>query len=128
MVKLAALLLATLWLPATLHCQLESLGLDLLFSCPAADDQAAHPDGADCAAESCQTLESGRFTTARSELAFDLLAPLACVCHLCFYLPAPLAPVEEIIPIRQLETQPLLRTWQFARRAAPLSRAPSLIG
>lgn len=126
--KFAALLLATLWLPVTLHCQLEGLGLDALFACDGQPVGTAHTADGDCADDGCQTIESGKFTIAKSKLDLSLLPGLACVCVACFQHLAPPAPAPEIFAVRQDETLPLQRTWQFARRAAPLSRAPSLVG
>lgn len=123
--KLAALLLATLWLPATLHCQLEGIGLGTLFGCADQPAETAHSDGDTCADDGCQTIESGQFALTKSKLDLSLLPALACVCVACFQHLAPPAPAPEITAVRQDETLPLLRTWQFARRAALPARDPS---
>ena len=124
--KIAALLLVALWLPATLHCQLETLGLDLL-ACADQPAEATHPEKGDCADDSCETVESGQFAFAKSRLDLDLLPALTCACHLCLALAAPPAPVPEISASRQDVTLPLQRTWQFARRAALPARAPDAV-
>jgi hypothetical protein len=124
LMKLAALLLATLWLPATLHCQLESLGLDALFACADQPAETAHTNGDTCADDGCQTIESGQFALSKSKLDLSLLPALACVCVACFQHLAPPAPAPEISAVHQDETLPLQRTWQFARRAALPARAP----
>lgn len=125
--KLAALLLVALWLPATLHCQLEGLGLDALFACPTGSDQAAHADKGDCADDACQLIETGQITFAKARLDLNLLPALACACHLCLFDAGPPAPAPEISASRQDETLPLQRTWQFARRAALPARAPDAL-
>lgn len=118
--NLAAVLLVALWLPATLHCQLENAGLDVLFACT---EQAPHADG-----DACQVLETGQITLAKSRLDLNLQPALVCACHLCLFDAGPPVPAPEISAPRQDETLPLQRTWQFARRAALPARAPSLVG
>lgn len=125
--KIAALLLVALWLPATLHCQLENVGLKALFACADQPVQAGHPDKDPCAADGCQTVESGQFAFAKSRLDLNLLPALTCACQLCLSLVAPPAPVSEISASRQDVTLPLQRTWQFARRAALPARAPDVV-
>lgn len=122
--KLAALLLATLWLPATLHCQLEGLGLDALFACADQPAETAHTDGDTCANDGCQTIESGQYAITKSKPDLSLLPALACVCVACFQHLAPPAAAREFFAVHQEKTLPLQRTWQFVRRAALPARAP----
>jgi hypothetical protein len=124
--KAVALLLATLWLPATVHCQLEGVGLDSLFACADTAADVAHADGNECADDGCQTLESGQVAVSKSRIDIASLAPLACTCHFCLFEIPALQPAPEIFAARQDETLPLQRTWQFARRAALPARAPGL--
>ena len=123
--KLAALLLVALWLPATLHCQLESLGLDALFACAGQPAQAEHAGKDSCPDDGCQTIEAGQVTLAKSRVNVNLLPALACICVSCFQCIAPPEPAPEIFASRQEQMLPLRRTWQFTRRAAPLPGAPS---
>ena len=121
--KLVSLLLVSLWLPATLHCQLEALGLHALFSCP---ETAAHSDHTenDCAYDGCKTVESGQIVFSQSRI---IPAPLpASVCAVMHYLlqVAPRTAAPESFAIHQNETLPIQRTWQFVRRAALPARAP----
>jgi len=125
--KLAALLLVALWLPSTLHCQLESLGLDTLFACATESDQPAHSNGTGCPEAACQTIESGQVAFSKSRLDLGQLAAFACVCAHCFLQVASPAPAPDIFPTRQDETLPLRRTWQFDRRAALPALAPDLV-
>lgn len=125
--KLVSLLLAALWLPATLHCQLESLGLHVLFSCP---EQAAHTDHAsenDCAYDGCKTVESGQIAFSQSKIIPALLSASVCVFVHCLLHHAPCAATPETFAIHQNETLPIQRTWQFTRRAALPARAPDLL-
>lgn len=126
MLKLAALFLATLWLPATLHCQLEHLGLETLFACADQPAATAHTDGDTCADDSCQTLEEGQFVLSKSKIDPAILPVPACSCVLCFIPVAPPVPAPEISAIGQEMILPLQRTWQFITRAAPFARAPAL--
>jgi hypothetical protein len=119
--KLIALLLVVLWLPATLHCQLESAGLDVLFDCAA---ETEHTDSGDCSGDACQVLESGQIALSKSRIDFASLPALVCTCAHCFLAPAPRAAELGIFASRQDETLPLQRTWQFSRRAALPARAP----
>ncbi len=126
LMKFAALLLAVLWQPATLHCKIEQLGLDVLFACPA--ESVAHTDGAACADDACVTLETGQFALANSRVDFSASPLLFTAAFFCILALAPPALAPEIAPVRQDVTLPLQRTWQFARRAALPARAPSLLG
>lgn len=125
--KIAALLVAALWVPATLHCRLEGLGLDSLFT---SADHAEHGPEAACDhhhdTDACQSIESGQFASAKVKL--DLPAPdlSACLCQLCLFLTEPPVPAPVLAPPAQDETLPLQRTWQFAHRAAAPARAPGL--
>ncbi len=125
--KLAALLLATLWLPATLHCQLENLGLESLFACADQPAETAHTGGDTCSDDGCQSIESGQFAITKSKLDLSQLPALACIGVACFQHLAPPAPAPEIFAVHQEMTLPLQRTWQFARRAALPSRAPDTL-
>jgi len=124
--KFAALLLVALWLPATLHCQLEGLGLDAIFACADQPVDTAHTADGDCADDGCQTLEEGQFALSKSKIDPAILPVFACACVSCFIPVAPAAPAPEISAIGQEMMLPLQRTWQFARRAAPPARAPAL--
>ena len=122
--KLVSFLLVSLWLPATLHCQLESLGLGTVFSCP---EQPAHTDHAsekECAYDGCQTVESGQFVFSKTRIVPPLLPSTICLLAHCLLHVSPPAIVYESFALHQNETLPLHRTWQFVRRAALPARAP----
>jgi hypothetical protein len=127
LLKVVALLLATLWLPATVHCQLESLGLDAFFACTDNGSEDAHSEGTSCTDDGCQTIETGQVAVAKSRIDAASLALVACASHFClFEIPAPEA-APEFVASRQGATLPLQRTWQFARRAALPARAPDTL-
>jgi hypothetical protein len=113
--KLIALLMAALWLPATLHCQIEGLGLDTFFACATESDEAAHAGTSDCTDDGCQVVESGQIALAKSRLDLNLQPALACACHLCLLQIAPPALAPEMVAEHQEEALPRQRTWQFAR-------------
>ncbi len=125
--KLAALLLATLWLPATLHCQLESLGLDTLFACADQPAGTAHTGGDTCSDDGCQSIESGQFATSKVRHDLATWPALATVCHFCLFEISAPEPAAEMLAIVQDTTLPLQRTWQFDRRAALPARAPDFV-
>lgn len=125
--KFAALLLLALWLPATLHCRLEGVGLAGLFTCPEASAQAEHSDDNTAHADNCQTIESGQFAVIKSRIVPALLPAPVCVFVHCLLHVAPPAPAPEIFACSQTEPLLLQRTWQFVRRAALPARAPDLI-
>jgi hypothetical protein len=124
---ITTLLLATLWLPATVHCQLERLGLDAFFACAdATTTETGHSEDASCADDGCQTIEAGQVAVSKARIDAASLALLACTCHFClFEIPAP-QPAPEFTATAQDTTLPLQRTWQFDRRAAAPPRAPGL--
>jgi len=122
-----ALLLATLWLPATLHCQIEAAGLEIIFVCHDHDHDTAHDQvvpvsSADhCAEDACHTLEG---------VALKAFAPAKLVGDATLFvmalLPAPPGtPTSGVSPERSDAPQELSRCWQFTTRAAPPSRAPT---
>ena len=125
--KLVSLVLIAVWLPATLHCRLEGLGLDALFACPVQTADAGHTDNDSCADDGCQTVEAGQFAFSKSRVAPAVLpSPDACLVY-CLLQVAPASPVPQIFASHQTETLPLQRTWQFARRAALPARAPDVL-
>jgi hypothetical protein len=122
LLKVVALLLATLWLPATVHCQLEGLGFEALFACA----DAGHGEDDTCT-DGCQIIEDGQVAVTKSRIDVGSLVLLASACQFClFEIPAPTT-APGIVASRQDETLPLQRTWQFDRRAALPARAPDTL-
>jgi hypothetical protein len=115
-------LAAFLWLPASVHCQLESVsGLEFL-QCSAASDSSHNP-GQDC--DECCAVEKSHYLSGGIRLTAP--APVS--------LPLLLPPAAELIMDLPVATDSLLtadippdlpRRWQFLSRTALPARAPSL--
>ena len=124
---IAALLLA-LWLPATLHCHLESAGVSDLFACTGDHHDSSCTDRGEPNRDACDVVETASFRLADHTAVAP--APLLCVDLLVF---VPLLPALELTPpatgVSDLIASPpeVARTWHFAARAALPSRAPSLV-
>ena len=126
-----ALLLLAIWLPATLHCEVEAAELTLHLagcdeSAPSDHSHAALPE--DCAVDSCHTVEGG--FTSSSSASTAVRAPLLST---PLFVALGLIPSFEISPppvtgvIEALAAPPEIhRTWMFVTRAAPLPGAPAL--
>jgi hypothetical protein len=116
--KLAALLLLALWLPATLHCGLESAGL-ISSASICTDGSNDH-----CAGDNCTQVENGLFNQKTGEI--QVMSPdlFACACFLCPPL-QPSAPADESDFQPSAQPQDWVTTWHFVRRNAPAPRAPS---
>jgi len=111
------LVMLALWLPATLHCQLESIpGLEFVRC---ASDT---PDQSDCSGDGCCAVEKSQYKSEQHRHTVPVFLPIAS---------APLLSVATIQPdetgLGILTTAPpeFLKTWQFALRTASPPRAPS---
>ena len=124
--SLIALLLVTLWLPATQRCALVAAGL--LPSDIAQDGSKCDcPPGTPCGKDDCQTLEQNLAPPASDQ--FGVVAPevVLCTCHICLCsLELSLVEVSAAKPRFFVESFALARPWQFQRRAAPPPRSPTL--
>ena len=120
--RLIALLLLALWLPATLHCDLEAAGL----AHPALACHDEHAPGAH--ADNCALVEGGQYHAAIALLKVPAPSLLACtLCYLTLRAEPPVF-VPPVSPEHTDSPPELIRVWQFARRAALPARAPTLIG
>ena len=122
------LLMALLWLPATVHCRLESLpGIEFLSCCLHNDAESekapAHQDN-DCQTDACATVESGLYKQEDAPSdgfvkPFKALADSVCSVGAempaitCVGFPSSSAPPE------------LSVLWRFSHRTALPPRAPS---
>ena len=120
-----ALLLLSLWLPCTMHCQAEALGwLGSDSTCceKGHADESQKPDCSDCAV--CSAIESGGYSLPQKVSFVEVL--LVVVVHLA---PDLLEPVREpavlTLPAPDSTPQFLRQSWTFDRRAALSPRAPS---
>ena len=117
-------LAALLWLPASAHCQIESLsGIDL-FSCaslaaPLNGGSHGCEDNGCCAVEKSQyPVSQPRLTLPAPNLLPDLFAQLLVI--------ARSLPAEVSFGVIGDAAPPGLKTWQFISRTALPARAPSL--
>ena len=124
--KLAAVLLVALWLPATLHCALESADVAFLTH----DDHEHHHNvpagGRDDGGEAGHAIEYSAYTANTPSLKVPppsdslsaLFAALVLSSSVC--VEPPLSPARHAPPLE------LRVAWQFLTRAAPPVRAPAL--
>ena len=124
------LLLAALWAPVSIHCQLEQIPALEFLSCCSHDDADDTHSGKgcaedDCATDACSVVESGFY---KIEDHGVLIAPAA------FNPSAMPAWLEPLIPAEPssasahsptVQDSPChIRPWQFSTRSALPARAP----
>lgn len=125
---LIALVLAALWLPAVVHCGLETLGESTQErSCCSHEADTPEASAGACVADHCGVFDEGHF---QSESApSPIVAPAALVWDgvlpeiWTILGPVHVASVPEAWPPPPAE---LTRRWMFELRAAPLANAPGL--
>lgn len=125
--QLVALALLALWLPATLHCDLEAA----VASHSAADDRHDSACNDSCARDACDTIENASY--AKSASTLRILPPADASLTFCLLslltAPAPLLTGRE--PVSFTDDPPALqalhRTWHFVRRTALPARAPDSV-
>ncbi len=119
--NLLAIALVALWLPATLHCQLEAAGVDELFAC-----EVDHcKSDAEPPRDTCDVVESSWIKLNAPSVL--LAAPSFCRCIRCFLLQPPELPMDALPGINEAVQAPaeLTHSWHFLARTAPPARAPS---
>ena len=125
--QIVAFVLLALWLPATQHCGLEAAGL---ITADSADEPIAccAPTATVCAYDSCHVIEQFTPKTANDSLQVQAPDFVACACFLCVQLINRELGTETVISVVATD-QPMgwVPTWHFARRAAPLPRAPAIL-
>ena len=124
--SLIALLLVTLWLPATQRCELVAAGL--FPPNIAQDGSKCHcPPGTPCGRDDCQNLELNLAAPTADQLGVVVPEAVLCTCHICLRsLELSPVAVSAARPRFFLESFELARPWQFQRRAAPAPRSPTL--
>ena len=126
---LAALVLAVLWLPATLHCGLEASGLlEKSEAGCCAHDESGDEQTADCEQGACELVESGDYQPAWNLLKVSAPVAVDGFVWLMEIAVEAMQPPEGDAPPRAESPPELRRTWQFLARAALLPGAPSLAG
>lgn len=125
LVKLTALLLATLWLPASLHCELEAADIHFLTHEHDHHDSAAHDQGT--GTDDAHHAFKDAPVTAGKPVTKLLLPAQAQSLGLLTCLATPWDnPTLVLSPERHPPPPELRVAWQFLSRAAPPARAPSL--
>lgn len=123
---MAAVVLAVLWLPVSVHCQLEQVPLLDFLSCCLHEQSSPHQDN-DCEADACAVIEAGLYKS--EERRSPLLEPVLVSPHLASLLtdvlPRPLVG-GAVLPPEASKLSGLSGSWQFTSRAALPPRAPSL--
>ena len=125
--RILTLLIMCLWLPATQHCGLEGAGL---FS---ADTEQHKTESCcetvtPCPHVACQTVEHSPYKSFVNGLKVPAPDFVAFLGFLCARLSAPVFQEKLVVPVGAMESpRDWVPTWQFFRRAAPISRAPSFV-
>jgi len=119
-----ATVLLALWLPATLHCEMETVGVFAESGTCHATSPGDAPTG-DCDADGCAIIESGAFRSQTN--IFFLKAPDLTRCLLLVVPPLEMTALPAIPFDRTTAPAEMIHTWQFVRRTAPPPRAPSFM-
>ena len=123
---MAVLALAVLWLPVSVHCQLEQLpGLEFLSCCDHEDTTAPHQDD-DCEGDACAVVESGLYKIEERQAA--LPAPDLEALEFATLLSDPALTFADVgRPVCSTAPPELFASWQFSLRTALPPRTPSLV-
>jgi len=114
-------LLAVLWLPTSVHCQLETVPGFEFLRCDFGNQSSKD----DCNNSGCCTVEKSQYRSEHAPLTPPLpdpsLMPLTALASVANVLPA-----EVSLGILTAAPPQLLKTWHFVSRAALPARAPSI--
>jgi hypothetical protein len=116
------LVLLTVWLPVTQHCDFEAAGL---FGGDCTNCVATAP----CIDDDCGTIEAGLYRSGTIGLKVPAPALSSCDWQLKLYVLSAQDVEERSSTPRYLLERPRdwVPIWHVVRRAAPLSRAPSVL-
>jgi len=122
-----ALLLLALWLPATQHCGLEAAGIvGSAIDCHDAGSCDPETEQTACDLDNCQTIEDATYKA--KQIYVQLAAPVELACLCCLDVISPKTIIVSLLsPARSDAPPELAPSWQFATRAAPAPRAPSIL-
>lgn len=127
--KIVTLVLLALWLPTTQHCGLEAAGLIAAEVPHGADAGCCQMGGGPCTHDGCHVVESSLIKSSNELIKGPTPSLAACTCFLCLEFLPPVVAVEPLLAVTASDSaEHWVPVWQFVRRAAPLSRAPSLVG
>ena len=123
----AALLVLTVWLGASQHCNLEAAGV---FDHKAESDRSCCPSSEHgCNTDGCRVVESGSYRFSESKAVVALPSSLKCCCYLCHVLVASPAEATLAEKVRTAveRINPWVPSWHFERRSVAVPGAPALI-
>lgn len=124
-----AIVLLALWLPTTQHCGLEAAGLIAAEVPHGAEAECCENSGSPCTHDGCNVVESSLIKLNNEIIKAPTPSLSVCACFLCVELLMPVLAVETGLAVSESEKpKHWVSVWQFVRRAAPLARAPSLLG
>jgi hypothetical protein len=127
-VRLVCLLLVALWLPASLHCQLEYAGTDIDAPAHAAKMPCCAP-GTRCSLDDCETVEQGVIKPWNELVrvaAPDLWVDLVFQCLTVLSAPSD-SLLESAVSAFFEAPRDWTASWHFVRRTAPFSNAPACL-
>ncbi len=115
------LALLSVWWLATMHCRIEAVTELPWLAC----EESAEAEHGSCALDECATVEEGPYRQA-SKTA-DVVPPSSCEDAFATFALLPGRMRESPAGVDRPAASPAdeLPRWQFARRAAPIARAPS---
>src|SRR5690606_9756860 len=119
--SIAAWLLAVLWLPVTLHCDLEAAGF-LHLGCShveAASDCTSEPH--DCFDDGCGVVEEGTYRVDHDTILTTLPASAVLTGFVDVLAAVRPAPEDVPLPEWQRRHREWVADWVFVRRAAALA-------
>jgi hypothetical protein len=127
--RIITIVLLALWLPITQHCGLEAAGLIAQEPAHAPAAKCCEKDTDPCTHDGCQVIEGHLLKHSNDVVKVQMPTLAACTCFLCLQLLTPGLDAEPALTVVESDRpQHWIPVWQFVRRAAPLSRAPSLLG
>lgn len=115
-------LTAFIWLPASAHCQLETLPGCEALRCAA----EAQPSHSPCQDDGCSAIEKSQYHAGQFRVAIPALDSLPVPFAPPILVSAKSLPDEVRVGILTSAPPKLLKTWQFVCRTARPARAPSL--
>jgi hypothetical protein len=124
LLKVAALLLATLWLPATLHCQMEAAEVHFLTHDHEGDEE--HHDYGDGSGDEHHAFKDPSVTLSKPVVKILPPSHTQALVLVALLATARDNPTSTLSPERHPPPLELKVAWQFMDRAAPPARAPSL--
>jgi hypothetical protein len=114
-------------MPATQHCGLEAAGLIAAHG-EHGGNATCCETSTPCSHDGCEIVEGVAFKPTLDSLQVSAPDLVACTCFLCLQLVYRDLSAEPVTPVVAVEeSQAWVPVWHFVRRAAPLSRAPSIL-